>query len=184
LIAAVDDRWDGTQESGFAALLDAVRAAAQSPSAPGIVVAAPDSAERVGSVISGLAAVARRRGLRVFVGRLEDSGQQTTVRKAGDVTTTVSSGQIQSWFDQVDGEHDLVLVHAPPLGSSLDAALLGKGCTGLVLVVEPLETTRSGLRSAVARAESTGCRVLGLVVSGGKPWIPRWLRRFLPDQVA
>ena len=74
---------------------------------------------------------------------------------------------------------DIVLIEAPPLAGSADAALLARVCDGLVLVVEAAVTSRAELRRAVHLAETSGCRVIGLVMRGKYRALPSWLRRLL-----
>lgn len=173
--------------SDVVTLLDVVRATVPSTQAPRVVFASPEGSGCVGPLVSELAHIARQRGLRVVFGRLEDADgrpglQQTDVTGGIIHSEAVSPAELRATLRRSDDQHDLMLLHAPPLKNSLDAALLGKECNGLVLVVEPLVTTRRGLRNAVARVRSTGCPLLGLVVCGGKQWLPRWLRRFLPEE--
>ncbi len=76
----------------------------------------------------------------------------------------------------------LTIIQAPPLLHSVDAALVARACNGLVLVVEPLHTAREMLRTAVERARTADCRILGLAISGAREWLPRWLRRLFAGQ--
>jgi Mrp family chromosome partitioning ATPase len=193
--------------SSLVTLLDSVRATARSSSCARVVFASPEATDTVGTIVSGLALLGRQRGLKILVGQFSESDRGLTLRGNGggegssaiapggvasnsaeaipqDVAEAVSTEHLRSWLQQVSSEYDLMLFQAPHLGDSIEAALLGKECAGLVLVVEPLSTSRRALRDAVARARSSNCTVLGLVIHGGKPWLPRWLRRFLPDQAS
>jgi hypothetical protein len=84
---------------------------------------------------------------------------------------------VERWGEAVGA--DIVLIEAPPLAASADAALLARVCDGLVLVVEAAVTSRAELRRAVRLAETSGCRVIGLVMRGKYRALPSWLRRLL-----
>ncbi len=76
--------------------------------------------------------------------------------------------------------NDLLIVEAPPMLKSVDAALLGRACDGLVLVVEALATKQEDLEAAVEKARAAGCPPIGLVIAEHSEWLPRTLRKFLP----
>jgi len=89
---------------------------------------------------------------------------------------------LSSWLESARSVHDVVIIEAPPLGISVDAAIVARACDGLILVVEPNATPRDALSVAVERAETVGCRVLGVVMQGRPEWRPRWLRRLTATQ--
>jgi len=185
--ARVDPRVSSAMKSDVVTLLDTVRSTTLSTQAPRAVFASPESSDLVGPLVSELAHLARQRGLKVLFGQLDDADGRSLLQHSDDSgaiihSEAVSAEELRATFRRAGDHHDLMLLQAPPLKNSLDAALLGKECAGLVLVVEPLVTTRRGLRKAVARVRSAGCPILGLVICGGKPWLPRWLRRFLSDE--
>jgi hypothetical protein len=89
------------------------------------------------------------------------------------------SGGLSRWSEHTGGSVDFILVEAPSLDRTADAALLARACDGLVLVVESEVTPRESLRRAVRVAEVSGCRVLGMVMNEARPPLPGWLQRFL-----
>jgi hypothetical protein len=86
---------------------------------------------------------------------------------------------IERWFEEGSGGVDFILVEAPPLDTTADAALLARACDGLVLVVESGVTSRESLLRAVRIAEASGCRLLGLVMSEPRQGLPDWVRRLV-----
>ena len=73
--------------------------------------------------------------------------------------------------------HEMVIIEAPPLGISVDAAMIARACDGLVLVVEAQNTPREALRDAIERADTVGCQILGIVMEGRPEYRPPWLRK-------
>ncbi|MEE8312227.1 MAG: hypothetical protein V3R77_08215, partial [Candidatus Binatia bacterium] len=84
---------------------------------------------------------------------------------------------LQAWLESAENHHDLVIIEAPPLGHSVDAALLARACDGLVIVVDPTAITKDALRRSVERAQAIGCRILGLVMTGKQSDMPGWMGR-------
>ena len=87
------------------------------------------------------------------------------------------SDTLQAWLDQAHIGHDVVIVQAPPLGLSVDAARVARACDGMILVVEARTTPRDALRESIERADTVGCQILGMVVEGRPEWRPLWLRK-------
>jgi hypothetical protein len=83
------------------------------------------------------------------------------------------------WLEDAISGHDLLIVEAPPLSASVDAALLGRACSGLVLVAEALATARQDLGQAAETARLADCPLLGLVLTGSRDWLPGWLSRIM-----
>jgi hypothetical protein len=100
---------------------------------------------------------------------------------ASKVQLDLRSGPLPSdlieWLKEARARHDVVIVEAPPLGLSVDAAVVARACDGLVLVVEPRTTASSALLASIERAEAVGCRILGIVSQGTDEKLPKWLRQ-------
>jgi Mrp family chromosome partitioning ATPase len=92
--------------------------------------------------------------------------------RGGPVTET-----IRQWLEQAHTHHEMVIIEAPPLGISVDAAMVARASDGLVLVVEAHTTPREQLRDAIERADTVGCQLLGIVMEGRPEWRPLWLRK-------
>jgi Mrp family chromosome partitioning ATPase len=88
-----------------------------------------------------------------------------------------ASDTVKQWLMEAHDHHEMVIVEAPPLGVSVDAAVIARACDGLVLVVESQTTPREALRDAIERADTVGCQILGIVMEGRPEWRPPWLRK-------
>ena len=194
------DLLSAKKQNSHAALLDALRAVSARVQTPSIVIAGIASNEPVGVVIDGIASQAAVRGVGVQIGdvvvstshRVLSTREGTPKPRGLDGPPAVSPGEttlslelsapatqeaLKKWFANAGAGYDLLIVAAPSLLSSVDAALVARACDGLVLVAEPLVTLRDEFEIAVERARSSGCRVLGLVMNDNQEWLPRILRR-------
>lgn len=174
------------RQVAYAAVLDEMRALTSASAIPRVVIAGVSTAEAVRPVFAGIEARARQQGLRLLTAELVLSRGQRLLRRrrsagegwAIELTGTPEPEALRDWLREAAAGHDLVVVEAPPVLSSVEAPLLGKACDGLVMVVEPLVTSRRALRAATERARASGCPLLGLLVVGARDWLPRWLQRF------
>jgi hypothetical protein len=98
---------------------------------------------------------------------------------AGALEPVSGGSTLTRWFEQSSGGVDFIAIAAPPLDSSVEAALLARACDGLVIVVESEVTPRESLHRAVRLARASGCRLLGLVMSEPKARLPSWWRRLI-----
>lgn len=126
----------------------------------------------------------------VFVAQLvpTESGPTLVARSAEvppltvDLNGSAAPGELSAWLDGAAVDSDLVLLEAPPLADSIDAALLACACDGLVIVADAEVTPRSALQVAAERAQVAGCRTLGVVMNGAKERMPSWMRRLFGNQ--
>lgn len=195
------------REAAWSHMLESLRAQSQSTQ-PIIVVAGVSDVESTRRLVTGLARQAERRGVSARVARLTRSREGSLLRlvhgvsgeydspmKNGEVSVNpdsapsvrgfeLSGSQIDSrlaeWLRSSASGSDLLVIEAPGVLSSADTVLLAKACDGLALVVEPLITNRTALKNAAGRAQASGCTIIGLIVSGHREWLPRWLQRLLP----
>ena len=195
------------REAAWSHMLESLRAQSQSTQ-PVIVVAGVSDVESTRRLVTGLARQAERRGVSARVARLTRSQEGSLLRlvhgvsgeydspmKTGEVSVSpdsppsvrgfeLSGSQIDSrlaeWLRVSTSGSDLLVIEAPGVLSSADTVLLAKACDGLALVVEPLITDRTALKNAVSRAQASGCTIIGLIVSGHREWLPRWLKRLMP----
>lgn len=196
------------REAAWGDMIEALRSQSQS-SQTTFVVAGVSDVESTRRIVAGLLRQADRRGISVRAAQLTISQvgrilrmQPFTAERAREVRVSPDDransssshvpedlelsghdiqGRLQDWLRSSASETDLLIIEAPGVLSSTDTLLLAKACDGLALVVEPLVTDRKALKAAVDRARSSDCRIMGLVVSGHREWLPRWLRRLLPD---
>jgi Mrp family chromosome partitioning ATPase len=88
-----------------------------------------------------------------------------------------ASEVVKQWLMEAHARHEMVIIEAPALGVSVDAAMIARACDGLVLVVESQTTPREALRDAIERADTVGCQILGIVMEGRPEYRPPWLRK-------
>jgi hypothetical protein len=174
-------------EAAYGRLLDSLRAVESELPAPGVVIAAADAEGTARPVVEGLRRQAASHGVRLLYARLVVTGSERLLRTEERATespvppvdlagSTGNEATLRDWFRRHTPGHDLVLVEAPPLTASVDAALLARACDGLALVVEPMSTRQEDFENAIEHARSSGCRVLGLVMNRSRSWLPRLLR--------
>ena len=89
------------------------------------------------------------------------------------------SGQFEAWIREVAPWADLVILEAPPLSVSVDGALLACASDGLMIVAERDVTGRAVLATAAERARVTGCRTLGIVMTGNPEPLPGWMQKIM-----
>ena len=72
---------------------------------------------------------------------------------------------MQPVLDQLHLLADIILLDTPPVLAAPDTAILGSLTHGAVVVASEGKTDRADLERTANRLESTGCRVLGLVLN-------------------
>ena len=72
---------------------------------------------------------------------------------------------MQPVLDQLHLLADVILLDTPPVLSTPDTAILGSLTHGAIIVATEGKTDRSDLERTAHRLESTGCRVVGLVMN-------------------
>jgi hypothetical protein len=173
-------------QRGIATLFDNIRALASGRATRALVFAGAAATDSVWAVTEGLARHAQRHGMRVFVAELTRTGggamlvsrmpsppQPLTIGLDGGA----APGELNAWVNDAAGDSDLVVLEAPPLADSIDAALLACACDGLVIVADTEVTPRGALHIAAERAQIAGCRTLGVVMNGTRERLPIWMRR-------
>ncbi len=177
-------------QRGIATLFDNIRALATGRATRTLVFAGAAPSDSTHAITDGLARHAARHAMQVLVAQLTHTadgpmlvplvptdGAADTL--AVDLDATATQGDLNAWIDRIAGASDLVLVEAPPLAESIDAALLACACDGLVIVADTEVTPRAALQVAAERAQIAGCRTLGVVMTGTKERLPSWMRRIL-----
>lgn len=170
----------------YTALLDNLRALDSRLQVPSAVIAGTSSLESAHAIVVGLAARAAQQQVRLGCAELVLAVERRTLQLTNEgedsarleLSGAPSSGSVGTWLARAGRGHDLLVIEAPSLDASIDAALLGRACDGLVLVVEPRVTTRQSLQKVLEQIRAAGCPVLGLVMNGSREWLPRWLRVF------
>ncbi len=62
-------------------------------------------------------------------------------------------------------KYDYVIVDTPPLGSVIDAAIVGAICDGTVIVVESGAISYKFVQNVKEQLNKVGCRILGCVLN-------------------
>lgn len=196
---------DGDGHTPYLKLFDNLRARSGGESVSTLVLVGAGIDDTPTTVTNGLATLARRRSLNVLVADIEEGMSQPVLnprnrglRDQGPIAARahtmdetrpyVSSialnlrggpiaADLACWLDAARDDHDLTIVQAPSLGASVDGALLARACDGLVIVIDPVHTTKDMLRRSVERAQTIGCRILGLVMKGTRSELPGWMNR-------
>lgn len=90
-----------------------------------------------------------------------------------------SAGMLRRRLDRLRAEFDFSVVQAPAAGLDGTAALLGRFCDGVILVVEANATRRLAARKAQAHLRAADATLLGTVLSERTFPIPEKLYRSL-----
>ncbi|HVN87202.1 MAG TPA: hypothetical protein VMW17_20410 [Candidatus Binatia bacterium] len=182
--------------AAFVTLFDNIRALGEGQPVRTLVFAGASSAEAVRTVTTGLAAHVESVGLRVLMAELADVGGRPILRSrtrdadlhpgAGDEIPPDLGGkaapaELTDWLEGAGTVADFIIIEGRPLAESIDAALLARACDGLVIIAQSEVTLREALRLAAQRAQTVGCRTLGVVLQSRRDRWPRWLRRFIGD---
>jgi hypothetical protein len=194
------------QQVAHASLLESLRALATDLPVPTVVIAGIESEDSARAVIAGINIQAHLHGLRLVLAKLVPQQGHRVLRKRVPRTETSSTSisrdetfdshgpaamgiemvgapdpaVLREWYERAAEGNDLLIVEAPPMLRSVDAALLGRACDGLVLVIKALATKQEDLEAAVEKARAAGCPPIGLVIADHSEWLPRTLRKFLP----
>jgi PHD/YefM family antitoxin component YafN of YafNO toxin-antitoxin module len=180
---------------GFSSFFDNLRVLGNGVPLGSVVIAGASDFESTKRVADGLANEVIRNRLTASIAELSRAQSQPTLRmrmtsspaaahtghSAIHVNTRRNSGspELATWLDGARSTHDVVIIEAPPLGLSVDAAVVARSCDGLILVVEPRATTAEALQASVERADAVGCRILGIVTQGKHERLPLWLRQIM-----
>jgi hypothetical protein len=179
--------------SGYATLYDNLRATANGHATRTVVFAGASATDPVRSVTEGLASHLQGLALRVVVMELHAFGGRPILRARPEACNTppptlestpfdlrshAGTAEVEQWLRQRTGDADIVLIEGTALAASIDSALLGCACDGLLLVARPGATPRDALVVAAERTRAVGCRTLGIVLYGADHGLPAWTRRF------
>ncbi len=177
------------RQRGIATLLDKMRALGGGQASRTFVFAGAAASDSVHTVSDGLARHAERFGMHVLIAQLvmHEGGHRLVavgpIARDEERTQTIdlhgpaAPAELNGWVDRVASTYDLVVLEGPPLADCIDAALLACACDGLVIVADTEVTPRAALQAAAERAQTAGCRTLGVVMSGTKERLPGWMRR-------
>ena len=184
----------------YTALFDNLRAIGNGAPVGSVVLCGASSVETIDRISNGLADEVCRHSLRVLVAELYRTVSQPTLKirlQSKDdspsevdpeiplpdqsITLDLRGGpvpeKLTNWMNSARAHFDMVIIEAPPLAHSVDAAMLARACDGLILAVHARGTSKDALADAVTKADTVGSPVLGVVMQGRPEWTPLWLRR-------
>ena len=61
--------------------------------------------------------------------------------------------------------YNYILIDTPPIGTVIDAAVIGRCCDGAVFLIQPGNVRYRDAQKAFAQLEKSGCRILGAVLN-------------------
>jgi PHD/YefM family antitoxin component YafN of YafNO toxin-antitoxin module len=194
-VVARESVFEERMVGGFSSLFDNLRVLGNGVPLSSVVIAGASDFESTKRVADGLANEVIRNRLTASIAELSRAQSQPTLRMRMTSSPTVArsdnavvhvntrsnagSPELAAWLQDARSNHDVVIIEAPPLGLSVDAAVVARACDGLILVVEPRVTTSAALVASVERADAVGCRILGIVTQGRNERLPAWLRQLL-----
>ena len=97
----------------------------------------------------------------------------------GSLPSVLASSGLSGIIDSLRERFDLVLVDAPPLAASSDAALLSPAMDGTVVVVEAGKTRWQVARNGIEQIQAQGGTVLGTILNKRRQYIPGFIYRKL-----
>jgi len=186
----------------YSALLDTLRAVSVTSGVPCVVLAGVSRRSPSTQVLKGMLTQAENQGLRLLSLKVAFEGSRRFLRENslesletnnrallpdkfeenqdsqlfGSMARS-SSDQVEQWLERVDRDFDLALIQGPALNESVEAALLARETSGLVLIAENLVDSHVDLVAATEKVRDAGCTLLGVVLVGAREWLPSWLRR-------
>jgi hypothetical protein len=182
----------------YSTLFDNLRVIGNGAPIASMVLAGASSFESVSRLADGLAAEIGRHRLKVAIATLARGQSFPTLRlrlfsntdegeKPRDLPPPINldlrgspvPAELVDWLAKVRESQDIIIIEAPPLGLSVDAAVVARACEGLMLVVQPRETAKEALLQSVDRADAVGCNLLGLITHGTPEQVPQWLSNLI-----
>ncbi len=73
--------------------------------------------------------------------------------------------EFSALLQKLRGVFDYIILDAPPLGSVIDAAVVGTKCDGTVLVIESNAISYRFAQTVKDQLDKAGCRILGVVLN-------------------
>jgi Mrp family chromosome partitioning ATPase len=114
-----------------------------------------------------------------FAVQIGQDGNFQVLPPSLDTQHFLSSERMRRRVAELKKQFDYVLIDAPPICSSSDAALLGQMADGIIIVVEANSTRRENARIAKETLESANVRILGAILNNRTFPIPEAIYRKL-----
>lgn len=81
----------------------------------------------------------------------------------------LASGNIQGVIDELKAKYDIILFDSPPLLPLADASLIAPKMDGVIIIYEAGKAPRSTLLRAKTQLESSGAKILGIILNHINP---------------
>ena len=80
----------------------------------------------------------------------------------------LSNERLQHYLDKLKEQYDYIIIDTPPMEAALDAAIVGRYCDGVVLVIRNDTVSRRLIKKNMTQLERNGCRIVGAALNGVK----------------
>ena len=77
----------------------------------------------------------------------------------------LSENVFQVFLEKVREYYSYILIDTPPIGTVVDAAVIGRYCDGAVFLIEPGNVRYKDAQRALSQLERSGCQILGAVMN-------------------
>ena len=77
----------------------------------------------------------------------------------------LSESVFRAFLKEIRDYYNYILIDTPPIGTVIDAAVIGRYCDGAVFLIEPGNVRYKDAQKAFAQLERSGCRILGAVMN-------------------
>lgn len=101
-----------------------------------------------------------------------------TRRGQQNATEMLETPTMKKVLETVRHMFDIVLIDTPPMLSTTDPMVLGAMCDGVITVVKAGATQRESIEHAISLMYQANAKVLGVVLTQMKNYIPRYLYRY------
>ena len=77
----------------------------------------------------------------------------------------LSESVFKVFLKEVRDYYNYILIDTPPIGTVIDAAVIGRCCDGAIFLIEPGNARYKDAQKAFSQLERSGCRILGAVMN-------------------
>lgn len=77
----------------------------------------------------------------------------------------LSESVFKVFLKEIREYYNYILIDTPPIGTVIDAAVIGKCCDGAIFLIEPGSVSYREAQKAFVQLERSGCRILGAVMN-------------------
>lgn len=107
-----------------------------------------------------------------------DKAVKRNVRENLDVITAgeippnpaelLETEELGNLLEKLKGEYDYIFIDSPPVNIVVDAVIIAKQCTGVIMVVRENETTFDMLDTAMEAIKKSNTKIIGAIALGGE----------------